>query len=196
MAMNTPKSESVTEEGVADGWTNPAGYRREMDHSGKTRITVSTPLDQTVDIHAQLLDTLAEPISFLYRQVVDRVKVASGETPPQGLPPRDFVALELTRNRVKAALRTHADLIYHDARCEVWLKGRLGEQIVLDADGVIYTYPDDPVFTDVLDEAGYPDSLVQSILERDYAKHWFHPQNDLLETSLISFLKLAEVPPR
>jgi hypothetical protein len=104
--------------------------------------------------------------------------------------------LDLDTEAVLAALQTHGGLIYHDARSELWIKGAFKEQVVLDADGLIYCYPDDPVFLDVILGHGLPENPGQTIIERDYAKHWFHAENDAEEQAFIRDLRLTEVAHR
>lgn len=189
--IRTAKSESVTEKGEPDGWEPFPGYLREMDPRGQTRLVVSVPSRFLRQVHERLAASLAAPVGFLYRQVVNR-----RDPKPQGAPPRDFVALELSNERVVEVLGRYTELLHHDARCEIWLRGALGEQVVLDADGLIYLYPDDPAFEEVLLGEGLADQVGQTIVDRDYAKHWFHAENDAKEDGLIADLRLVEVPHR
>lgn len=188
MNSNGAKATSVTAEGEPDGWTIQRGYRAEMDHSGSTRLVVSVPTEDLATVHSALVVALGAPLSVLYRQVVDRL-----DPKPQGAPPRDFIALGLDRQKVGAALQEHADLLYHDARCELWVRGALQEQLVLDPDGLLYCYPDDPMFRDVLHLAGVEEVELETLLERDYVKHWFVTQCDEVERRLIHALNLTEV---
>ncbi len=187
MAITTAKSVSVTVGGLPDGWVPSAGWAAEVDPRGSTRLVISVPTDGLAAVHAGLVRALEAPLGFLYRQVVDRRAPR-----PQGAPPVDFVR---DADTVTGALAACADLVYHDARCEVWVRGRLGEQVVLDADGLLYCYPDDPVFRDVLDRHELPPDLEQTILDRDYARHSFHAEADALEPELRRLLGLVEAPP-
>ncbi len=187
----TPKAVSVTQTGDADGWTPAPGFYPEITPRGDTRLTASVPVERLAEVHAALVRAVAEPLSFLYRQKIDRASPR-----PQGAPPRDFVALGLPAERALAALAEAGPLVYGDARCEVWIRGALGEQVVLDEDGLLYTYPDDPSFRDALTALGIPEEDVDTISDRDYVKHWFHATNDALEAGLIASLGLAEVPHR
>lgn len=187
----TPKSQSVTQDGEPDGWEPPAGYTREVDHAGGTRVSVSVPTAFLARVHADLVRAMAPPLGFLYRQVVDRQNPK-----PQGAPPRDWVGLDLPADAVVEALTACAPLVYHDARCEIWVRGALREQVILDADGMIYCYPDDPAFLDVILGHGLEADPPQTILERDYARHWYHAGNDALEGELVRRLRLVEVPSR
>jgi hypothetical protein len=90
-----------------------------------------------------------------------------------------------------AALELCAPLVYSDARCEIWIRGRMGEQVVLDHDGVLFCYPDDPAFRAALDQAGVPAVDVEMMHERDYVKHWFRAEADPLEEELARLLGLS-----
>lgn len=189
--MFTAKSVSVTEQGEPDGWEPTPGFLRDVSPAGETQLIVSLPASHLGQVHRELVGTLSRPLGLLYRQVVDRRSPR-----PQGAPPRDFVALQLEPEQVIDALTRFASLVYHDARCELWVRGAMGEQVVLDADGVLFCAPDDPVFEDVLRANGLSDDLGQTILDRDYARHSFHSELDPLEGELIAALRLVEVPAR
>lgn len=191
MSTLGPKATSVTKEGEPDDFVIEAGYRGEADHQGTTRIVASIPTARLAEVHAAMVGGLVEPLGLLYRQKVNRL-----DPKPNGAPPRDFVALELTRARLLAALSEAASLVYHDARCEVWIRGRHGDQVVLDTDGVLYAYPDDPTFRDALDNCGIPVRQVPTLTDRDYVKQWYHAENDERERALITALGLSEVPHR
>ena len=186
-----PKTTSVNAEGEPDGFTPPLAYYGEVEPSGMTRLVISSPHEATHALHAKLIQALKPPLGFLYRQMVHRQDPA-----PEGSPPLDYVALELSLDRVLEALEHAKDLVYHDARCEVWIRGGLQEQLVLDEDGVLYMYPDDPAFRDVLEAEGIPDTRVRTLADVDYPKRWFHGQNDPLETALMEQLGLVEVAHR
>lgn len=186
-----PKAVSVTMDGELDGWMPEPGYYGEMDPRGPTRIVVSVPVEDLPRIHEALIRVLQPSLGFLYRQKVDR-----RDPKPQSAPPRDFVGLELTADAVLQALTDAATLAYHDARHEMWIRGGLAEQVVLDEDGILYCYPDDPAFRDALDGEGIPEAQLQNLSERDYVKHWFHAECDTQEDALIAALGLQEVPHR
>lgn len=186
-----PKTTSVNAEGEPDGFTPPLAYYGEVDPSGMTRLVVSSPHEVTPDLHGKLIRALKPPLGFLYRQKVHRQDPA-----PEGSPPRDYVALELSQERVLNALEQARNLVYHDARCEVWIRGGLQEQLVLDEDGVLYVYPDDPAFRDVLEAEGLPDAQIRTLADVDYPMRWFHGENDAVEVTLIEQLGLTEVAHR
>lgn len=188
MTLPTPKAESVHEDGTSDGWTPVPGFLRDVGPDGQTQVVVSVPLAMLAAVHAALVGTLAEPISLLYRQIVDRRNPG-----PNGAPPRDFVAVDLRLPDVLAALAKFDDLVYHDARCQIWVRGSMGEQVVLDDEGLVFCAPDDPVFEDVLVGFGLPPELSDTIKERNYPKHWFHGACDAQEEGLIAALQLTEI---
>ncbi len=189
--MSAGKAQSVTAAGEPDGWEPGPGYFGEMDPRGPTRIVVSAPAHRLPEVHAALVRALQPPLSVLYRQKVDR-RIPR----PQAAPPRDFVGVELPPRAVLDALAAHARLVYEDARAEVWIRGALHEQIVLDTDGIVYCYPDDPAFRDALDRCGLAESQVQTMADRDYVKHWFHADADPHEDGFLADLGLQEVPHR
>jgi hypothetical protein len=189
--ITTPKSQSVTEQGEPDGWTPTAGFVRDVGRQGETQVIVSAPAEQLAAVHRALVAALEGPLSVLYRQVVDRRSPR-----PQGAPPKDWVAVGLAPAKVLEVLEGSAGVVYHDARCELWVRGRLGDQVVLDADGLIYCQPDDPVFEDALRAAGLAEGVEQTILDRDYARHWFHAEHDAQEDALRASLGMTEVSAR
>jgi len=138
-----------------------------------------------------LVGLLQGPLSFLYRLEVDR------QVPnPASAPPRDFIAVALDPGLVDQALVDCGGLVYGDARAEVWIRGGLNEQVVLDRDGMVFCYPDDPCFRDALEASGVPEASVETIADRDYVKHWFHSNHDAMEDDLKRRLNLVEVAPR
>lgn len=185
------KAASVTPKGEADGYSIPLAYHGEMTPKGDTRIVASAPAGDLHRVHGALVAALQPPLNFLYRQKVDRK-----DPKPQGSPPRDFVALDLPFDRVNAILDEASSLLYHDARCEIWVRGSLGEQVILDTDGMVFCYPDDLAFRDALATAEVPDQAFEGMDKRDYVKHWFHAENDDVEAALMAGLKLQEVPHR
>lgn len=186
--MNTPKSQSVTEQGDPDGFEIGRGWEYQAGAGGDTRILISLPTEEVRTVHLRLLEALEPPLTLLYRRKVNRQ-----DPRPNGSPAEDFLAPDLSLDEVRAALSEAADLVWHDARCEVWVRGLMGAQVILDQDGVLYAYPDDPRFRDLLQAMGVPeDPDVAVILDRDYVKHWFHASCDALETGLLR--RVAAVP--
>ncbi len=191
MPVDGPKAMSVSHDGEPDGWEQPLGWYAEITPHGDTRLTVAAPPGALGRTHLALVKAMASPVSVLYRQKVDR-----REPRPQSAPPRDFVAREVPLEKVLEVVEATSELLHHDARCELWLQGALGERLVLDEDGVIYVYPDDPSFRDALAAAEVGEADVDLISDRDYVKHWFHAACDRLEDEIIDRLGLVEVPHR
>ena len=185
-----PKATSVRQDGEPDGFAIGAGWWAERGPEGVTRLIVSAPPDRLAAAHKALLGVLRSPLGFLYRQVIDRRNPR-----PEGAPPRDFVALEVPAAEVLAAFEASAGLVWHDARAEYWVRGADADQVVLDGDGLIYCYPDDVAFRDVL--AGLlPEGKVGTMAERDYVRHAFLTEADPQEDALIAALGLVEVAPQ
>lgn len=183
------KASSCLETGELDGWEVTPGYVGEMETSGSTRLCATVGEDDLARVHRALLDTLKPPFGVLYRQKVDRL-----DPKPQGHPGRDFVSLEVAPDRLFAALEHAQTLHYRDARGELWVRGGLGEQVVLDQDGTLYVYPDDPAFRDALEGAGLEEQKELVTLEqRDYVRHWFRAPADAEETAFLAAVGLAEV---
>jgi len=189
--VSQTKAISVTIEGEPDGWSPEACYHGELDPRGPTRLVASVPADQLPRVHEALIRCLQPPLSVLYRQKVDR-----RNPKPNGAPPRDFVALQLSDDHVLSAITKHSMIVYGDARAELWVRDNLNAQVVLDQDGMLFAYPDDPSFRDALDGAGVPEATHQTMAERDYVKHWFHAEADAHEDGLMENLGLQEVPHR
>lgn len=184
-----PKATSVDRDGRPDEFVPEPGWLSEMTPSGDTRIVVSVPPAELQRVHAALIGALRPPLGVLYRQKVDRASPR-----PQGAPPRDWVALDKPPQVVVDAVAEASGLVFGDARHELWIRGALGEQLVLDQDGLLFCYPDDPSFRDALSTAAVPPNDVVTMSDRDYVKHWFHAENDALETALLTRLRMTEVP--
>ena len=191
MKIPGPKAASVTKDGADDGFVLRPGWSSEVTPAGDTRIAASVPTEDLPRVHAALVRALSPPLGVLYRQKIDRKAPR-----PEGSPPRDFVALDVPPDRLLEALDACAALVYGDARCEVWIRGGLGEQLVLDEDGLLFCYPDDPAFRDALAATGVPAEDVETVAERDYVKHWFHAEADALEEAFVRTLRLVQVQAR
>jgi hypothetical protein len=186
------KASSCLETGELDGWVVEPAFSGEVTPDGSTRLVATVPPERLQAVHVALLAVLGEPLSVLYRQKVDR-----RDPKPQGHPWRDFVALELSSAQVLDAFAKSPTLLYRDARHETWVRGRMEDQVVLDQDGAIYCYPDDPAFRDALTACGLEESTTLKTLEdRDYVRHWFHAAADEEEDALLGALGLTEVPVR
>jgi hypothetical protein len=189
--ITTPKAQSVTEKGEDDGFVIEEAWELQTAAGGDTRLLISVPTARLREVHLGLLAALGAPLSLLYRRKVDR-----RDPKPNGTPPDDFLAPDLSLAEVSEALVEAADLVWHDARCEVWVRGLMGEQIVLDQDGMLYAYPDDPSFRDALAALGVVEREVPVLLDRDYVKHWFHGSCDALEDALLSRVDAILVSPQ
>ena len=187
-----PRATSVTVDSEPDGWQPDPGFASEMDPaSGNTRLLVQVGPRFLPRVHLALVRALEAPLSVLYRQQIDR-----NDPRPEGAPPKDFVALELGHDKVVAAMEAHPGVVWEDARAELWVRGGFEEKVVLDQDGLLYCYPDDPVFRDVLMGFGLEERDLHTLLDRDYVKHWYYAENDAQEVGLVEALGLVEVPPR
>ena len=184
-----PKAQSVTKDGQPDGFLVQCGYSVQAESHGSTRLSVVVPFERLQEAHRLLLGAVGGPWSVLYRQLIDRQNPR-----PEGSPPRDFLALNREPEVVLAALAECNSLIYHDARFELWIRGRRGEQVILDADGLIYMYPDDPLFRDVCATLGIEERLVKTLQNCDYVKQWYHADNDALEAGFVEGLQLNDMP--
>lgn len=191
MSLPGPKAESVTEQGEPDGWVPPAGFTLDLGPGGATQLVVSVPPAHLAALHARLVEVLAPPLGVLWRQVIDRRAPR-----PEGAPPVDHVGLELPVERVIEALDACGDLLYADARGELWVKGALGDQVILDQDGLIFCQPDDPAFRDVLLGEGLAPDVTGTLADRDYVKQWYRAEADAAEDRLVEQLGLVRVAHR
>ena len=188
MSIVSPKAMSVTAQGEPDGWEVQEGYDVQPMPDGSTRLLVSLPAPRLAEGFCAIAPVLGARVGVLYRQYVNRM------TPgPNGAQPVDYIALELPLESVLAAVRTASTLLFHDARAELWLRGDLGDQMILDRDGLIYCYPDDPAFRDAVKALELREGAMEVLLERDYVKHFFHSENDVLEQEFIASLGLSRV---
>ena len=173
-----PKAQSVNQQGEDDGFRPPSAYRARILRGGYTRLDVSTPMDKLNLIHRELLKSIRFPCKIRYVKLTDRQQGQLSQ-------PESFVAVEISRDRLLQALESYSDLLYHDGRNQLWVLGRDEEQIVLDELGMIYVYPDDFVFRDVLTKLGWPEMKHKSMADRDYVKVNFSPVADAQEESFI-----------
>lgn len=189
--MSTPaavaaKAESVDRDGVPDGFQPPSFYRPEVLQGGYTRLTVSLPSDGLEVVHKALVAAMGAPLKLLYVQLTDR---DAGTQLPK---PRQLVAIELSAERVADVLTRFRALVYEDGRHQLWIRGPMGEQIVLEEIGMLYAYPDDLLFRDVLEAHGVQEGSGETLAERDYIRVRFDAENDAQEGELIEELHLVE----
>lgn len=183
--MWPPKAISVTPDGEPDGWVPPRAWRVQVAPDGSTRLVVSVPAAELPEVHLRLLAVLGTPLSLRYLQLTDRRR---GQLPR----PRSFVRMEAPAAHLLAGLQARGALVWGDGRHQLWIRGRLGEQVVLDELGVLYCYPDDPAFREAL---GGIDAGEQLGLDgRDYVKVMFLAEADAEEAALLAELREIEGP--
>ncbi len=184
--MGRFKASSVTAEGQPDGWSVPLQWEAQVSPGGVTRLVVSTPAARLSAVHRAMVDALLPPLSVRYVQLTDRGTAT--QHPHQDRP--SWVAVELDPDRVLEVFRSCAELLYLDGRHQLWVRGSLGDQVVLDELGLLYAYPDDPAMRDVLLAQGVPEDSAPTMLERDYVKVEFSAGADAEEERLIGELGL------
>lgn len=183
--MRTHKASSVTAEGDADGFPIPLQFRPEVAPDGVTRLKISAGPADLPRVHAALVRAMGEKLGVLYIQLTDR---RAGRHLAEK--PNRFLAVEIPAAHVIATIEACGDLLYGDGRGQLWVRGPLGEQLILDEMGVIYAYPDDPMYRDVLAAEGVPSATGQSLDERDYVRVEFLASADAQEDKLIRDLRL------
>jgi len=184
----TPNALSVTESGEPDGWRPQQAFRGEVGPDGTTRLCVSLPPGALPRIHRVLLDALEAPLGVLYVQRVDR---AAGINHEEAGGVKRYLALEIPAERVRGAFDRCQTLLFADGRHQTWVRGRMGERLILEYDGMMYVYPDDPSFRDALIAAGVPELPdAETIGDRDYVKVQFQARADAEERILMTELNL------
>ena len=121
----------------------------------------------------------------MYQQLTDR---KSGQLPR----PISRVGVEIGLDRLLSALEFYRKLIYYDGRHQLWIRGSDGSQLVLEEIGVLYLYPDDPSFRDVLEAQGVGEGSGESMATRDYIKVGFLSECDVEEHGLWQSLGMVE----
>ncbi len=181
--MLPPKAESVDAKGARDGFDAPRAFRAEVVGPGFTRLVVSAPADDLARVHQALVRCLEPPFRVLYQRLTDRT---TGQLPK----PEHHVAVELAGRLVLEALEACAPLVYNDGRHQLWIEGKNDTKVVLEETGVIYVYPDDPSFRDVLAEHAVGEGDDRNVGDRDYVRVNFLAEADPLETELLQTLRL------
>jgi hypothetical protein len=171
----SPKAESVDAQGERDGFVPSPGWSAEVIPGGYTRLEISLPWESIEPVHRSLVSKLQPPLRVLYVQLTDRL---AGK---QLDPPRRFVALEVQPDVMDRALADYAPLVYQDGRHQLWVQGRGEDKVILEETGVMFAYPDDPSFRDVLAEHGVPSEKAQTMAERDYVRVNFLTECDPME---------------
>jgi hypothetical protein len=169
------KAESVDVGGEPDGFAPEACWATEVIPGGYTRIAVSVPSDRLEKTHRAIVGHLDAPLRVLYVQLTDRL---AGK---QLDPPRRFVSLDVAPTVLDAALEEYRALVYHDGRHQLWIQGRGEDKVILEETGVMYVYPDDPLFRDVLEVQGITEKKAQTMADRDYVRVNFLAEADALE---------------
>jgi hypothetical protein len=177
------KAVSVTVEGQPDDWRSPRGFRVQVAPDGNTRIVAYVPPDELRSVHERLIDALGGAVSVRYLRLTDRTK---GQLPK----PETYVRMDAPAAEVRAALADADALVWRDGRHQLWLRGRFGEQVVLDELGVLYCYPDDPAFREAL--GALPETTAVGMDGRDYVRVQFLPEADAQEATLIARLSMQK----
>ena len=171
----SPKAVSVNVEGEPDGFEPIASWDAVIIPGGYTRLEVSVPQAQLAAVHRAMVARLNPPLRVLYVQLTDRL---AGKQLQQ---PRRFVALDVAPDVLDAALEEYAPLIYNDGRHQLWVQGRGEDKVILEETGVIFVYPDDPLFRDGLESLGVPKQKTETMADRDYVRVNFLVEGDAME---------------
>lgn len=185
------KAESVQRDGTPDGFVPDVGFISQTEPGMPTRLLISVLPDDLARVHQALVGACAGPLSVRWVQKVDRANPR-----PENAPPREFLALGVDADLLMSLLFECAGLLYDDGRGELWVRGRRGEQVILDGDGLLYTYPDDVLFRGVCAALGLAEGPVKTLLDRDFVKQWYRAPYDAQEKALVQRLSLQEMTPR
>ena len=138
---------------------------------------VSVPPEELPDLHKDFVQALGPKLGVRYLQLTDRKR---GQLPT----PEGRVAMDVDSARVLSAFAGREALVYGDGRHQLWVRGSLGETVILDENGVMFLSPDDPSFRDLLRERGISESQSQTLEKRDYVRVNFLTEADAQEASL------------
>lgn len=184
-----PKCVSVTAQGEPDDFQIPTGYRAEVAPDGTTRLSVSVPPERLAEVFYALAGALSTPWSVMYLQLTDRRRGKQHEGKP-----RRFLSVDVAPKQGLDTFKRCETLLFRDGRHQLWVRGGITEQLVLDEMGLIYIYPDDFSFRDLLEGLGVPELKRGKLLcDRDYVKVQFEAAADAQEALLMANLRLAEV---
>ena len=172
------KAISVTEDGTPDGFEPKEGWSPEVIPGGYTRLVVSVSSQRLEAVHQALIQALSSPRRVLYVQLVDRLRGVQLD------PPRQHVGLEIAPETLTDALQANRMLCYHDGRHQLWVQGTGEDKIVMEETGVLYVYPDDPSFRDVLEALAVPMVEVETLADRDYVRVDYLAEADVEEARL------------
>ena len=179
------KAISVKRDGEPDGFEPPLCYQGEVLEGGHTRLVISVPSEHLERVHRGLVQQLEGPFKVLYQQLTDR---QVGQLPK----PISRVGVEVSRERLLAALEHYRKLIYHDGRHQFWVRGVDGSQLVLEEIGMLYLYPDDPSFREKLNSMNVPERSGETMAVRDYVQVNFMAECDADEVGLLQSLSMVE----
>lgn len=160
------KAHSVNEDGTPDGYMPPSAYTDRVLPGGMTRLEVSSPASKLHFVHKALVESIQFPCKVRYLKLTDRQR-------GQLEKPESYVAVDVSKARMLQALEEYHDLFYEDARHQFWILGAQQEQIVLDELGMIFVYPDDFLFREVLAQMGWSTESHEGMDTRDYVKVHF-----------------------
>ncbi len=183
------KASSVTEEGLPDGWAVPEQWEAQSSPGGVTRLVISAPQERLGEIFEALVAGLEPPLAVRYVQLTHR----QTETQHVHTDRPSWVGVELAPERVREVFAGSQMLLYRDGRHQVWVRGALGDQLVLDELGLVYAYPDDPAMRDILVGLGVQQGRAQTLLERDFVRVELHAEADEQERHLIEALGLQRI---
>ncbi len=172
------KARSVTVDGELNGFQPSPTYRPQVLQGGVTRLEISSPLDKLHIVHQALVGVIEFPCKARYLQMTDREK---GQLPK----PVSYASVDISRDKLFTALVDYHELFYQDARHQLWILGANNEQIVLDELGMIYVYPDDFLFTDILLKLGWSTQRHLAMSEQDYVQVYFLAIADKQEESFL-----------
>ena len=176
-----PKAQSVDKKGALDGFVPPMAFKGQVLDGGYTRLELSVPPDRLSAVHKHLADQLSFPCKIRYLKLTDRLK-------GQLAKPESYAAVEISKVRLLQVLSELSPLIHHDGRHQFWIVGLQGEQLILDELGMIYIYPDDLLFRDILTDLGFIETNHENMSARDYVRVNFLAQGDQQEVVLLQSL--------
>ncbi len=179
------KAVSVGADGQPDGFEPADAWSAEVIPGGHTRLVVSIAGHRLEAVHRALLSALNPPLRVLYVQLVDRAGDRQLDNPQR------YVALDVSPECLDAALTESRKLVYHDGRHQLWVQGRGQDKVVMEETGVLYVYPDDPLFRDTLQDAGVLERQTESMADRDYVRVTFLADADGEEVDFRSALGLV-----
>ena len=173
----TAKARSVDRNGDSDGFIPGNFFKAEVLEGGFTRLVISLSPDRLERVHRALVEEMQPPFKIMYQQLTDR---GSGQLPK----PVSRVGVEVGRDRLLATLEFYRSLVYQDGRHQFWVRSVDGSQLVLEEIGMLYMYPDDPIFRDVLASQGVDEGDGETMATRDYVRVEFLKECDAEEKGL------------